>query len=219
MGGQGSPGRVCGAQCFAACKLFESLQQKGPFGSVEPAQAQRRPAVWALGLSGGAAWEGQGVSTRPRRRPSALGSQVSSEGSWGWYCCARGEGPAAGAFYFSSSSNWGGSARLPFCGAAAISCGRGGQGDGGGARCRRGGAGPGRRAGCPRSEGGRVPFVLCLWAWALPRPAPDTRWVHAACEPRKSTERRARSLKSFLPSKPFKSGTFRGDSPVWCVVA
>ena len=107
MGGQGSPGRVCGAQCFAACKLFESLQQKGPFGSVEPAQAQRRPAVWALGLSGGAAWEGQGVSTRPRRRPSALGSQVSSEGSWGWYCCARGEGPAAGAFYFSSSSNWG----------------------------------------------------------------------------------------------------------------
>lgn len=153
---------------------------------------------------------GAPVLWAPRCRQKGAGAGIAA---------LEGRGLRRAPFISPPALTGGGSARLPFCGAAAISCGRGGQGDGGGARCRRGGAGPGRRAGCPRSEGGRVPFVLCLWAWALPRPAPDTRWVHAACEPRKSTERRARSLKSFLPSKPFKSGTFRGDSPVWCVVA
>lgn len=54
-------------------------------------------------------------------------------------------------------------ARLPFCGAAAISRGRGGQGGGGGARPARAGRGWRQRRGCPRgSASQRVPFVLRL---------------------------------------------------------
>ena len=149
-------------------------------------------------MADGAAWRGAvrrpwclRAATEARRGPRLPSGESSA-----WHCSAVGEGSAAP---FISPP---GPAR-----AAILWCGRHfAQPQG---RRGRGGAGDRARA-ASGSEGGRVPFVLRLWARgsarAVPRPAPDTRRVRAACEPLESSERRARSPEFFLLSKPLKSG-------------
>lgn len=106
-------------------------------------------------------------------------------------------------------------ARLPFCGAAAISRGRGGQGGGGGTRPARAGRGWRQRRGYPRrSSSQRVLFVLGLRARGsglrLYR-QPPRRLAGCAgrVNPRKAAERRAQGAQSFPPFKPFQSGILR----------
>lgn len=150
-------------------------------------------AGWRTVLPGGAPRGGRGVSVRLRRRAEA--PDCHQEKARPGIAALWGRGPRRLSFLRL------GPLGLPFCGVAAISRSRRGGG--------RGGAGERARA-ASGSEGGRIPFVLRLWALgsarAVPRPAPDTRRVRAACEPLKSSERRARSPEFFLLSKPLKSG-------------
>lgn len=110
-------------------------------------------------------------------------------------------GGVRGAFYSPAPAR--GLARLPFCGSAAISRSRGRRAVGGGA---------GDRApGCPRERrrAGRLcssPVSCWLGSGSVATRPGHAPGEHAVCEPLKSIERRARSPKCFLPSKPLKSG-------------
>ena len=147
------------------------------------------------------------------------GPRLPSRGSSGLHCCAS-DG-VHGTFNFSAAPlisppvpTWG-LARLPSCDTAAILW-RGrrfaqpwGPCGGRRARCQ---SGVGLATGHvlpPGAKAGKSPLFF-FWAqgraWALPQPSLDTGQVHAVCEPLKRTERHAWSPKSFLLSKPLKSG-------------
>lgn len=184
--------------------LSESLRQRGKFGSAKAAHAQRRRLVCGVekrspecGARRRTRAQGGSPPTATTRKPGRALSRLGRRRGGG-----SGERPAAP--FISPSAPARDSARLPFCGAAAISRGRGGSGTGEGRAPPRpagGGAGDGARA-APSSEGERVPFVLRLWAGAPP-PCRSAAGAGRVRSPRLAAEGRARSPKSPLPSEPF----------------